>query len=84
MNVDAVADALTNADGVLSLDDLHIWALDAGKPVLTAVVVVEAERTDEATACIDGLHRMLASRFEIHHATIELRASNAPRRQDRH
>jgi len=60
---------LAEQPGVIAVHDLHIWAMGATKPALTAHVV-RPEGADDAF--LSGLAGALAQRFGIKHATIQI------------
>ncbi len=70
-NIDpqAVGLALAGVPGVASVHDLHIWAVKAEKPLLSAHLVVEDIGRWESV--MEASHALLAERFEIHHATLQ-------------
>lgn len=70
-NVDpeAVGKALASVPGVASVHDLHIWAVKADEPLLSAHLVVrDIARWESVT---EASHTLLAERFDIHHATLQ-------------
>lgn len=77
LDVDAVEQALTNADGVEAVHHLHVWSIGSETPALSAHVVLAGELTlHEAQARGDELKAGLAQRFGIEHATLELECHN--------
>ena len=70
VDVDAVSAAMVAAPGVLSVHDLHVWALTSGKNSLTAhVVQAESSRPEDVRA---SLREVLATRFKVFHTTLQL------------
>jgi len=70
-NVDpeAVGEALAGVPGVASVHDLHIWAVKADEPLLSAHLVVRDIARWESV--MEASHALLAEQFEIHHATLQ-------------
>jgi cobalt-zinc-cadmium efflux system protein len=69
----AVTAALAGADGVVDVHHLHVWSLASDTPALSAHVVLDGEPTLHAAQAVgDDLRTMLADRFGIAHATLEL------------
>ncbi len=62
--------AMTSIPGVSGLHDLHVWTVTSGFPSLS--VHVETQQTREAHDVLVDLRRLLAQRFGIDHATIQL------------
>lgn len=69
IDVAAVRDYLAQQPGVVAVHDLHIWAMGATKPALTAHLV-RPEGGDDAflAALSDGI----AERFRIGHVTLQI------------
>ena len=70
-NVDpeTVGRALAGVPGVASVHDLHIWAVKAEQPLLSAHLVVRDINHWESV--MESSHTLLAEQFEIHHATLQ-------------
>jgi cobalt-zinc-cadmium efflux system protein len=66
---EAVGRALAGVPGVASVHDLHIWAVKAEAPLLSAHLVVHDIARWETV--LEASHALLASRFGIHHATLQ-------------
>jgi cobalt-zinc-cadmium efflux system protein len=62
--------AILAVPGVLDVHELHVWEVTSGFPALSAHVLVAGDRD-----CHDrraGLERVLASRFDIRHTTLQV------------
>ena len=77
LNVDAAKGVLTGHPEVQSVEDFHVWGLDEGDPVLSAIVVVRADTLASANAVADELRKTLRDDFHVEHATIECRHCEA-------
>jgi len=64
-----VGHALAGVPGVASVHDLHIWAVKAEQPLLSAHLVVHDIAHWESV--MEAGHALLAERFDIHHATLQ-------------
>lgn len=69
LDLDAVRAAILAHPGVKEVHDLHAWALGSREAVLTAHVV-----GDDAEGLRRSLSTLLASKFEIEHATLQIEA----------
>jgi cobalt-zinc-cadmium efflux system protein len=76
----ALEQAIIQAKGVVSVHDLHIWALTSGKNSLTAHVV--HDQTTIAAELIVELEQMLAKRFAVVHTTFQCELTPCPQAQD--
>lgn len=73
MSVETVAAAISSEDGVESIHHLHLWNLASDVPALSVHVVIDGDPSlHEAQVKGNELRRMLAERFGIAHATLEL------------
>ncbi len=73
LRVEDVEAALQAAPRVETVHDLHVWSLGSETPALSAHVVLSGEPSlHEAQAYGDELRVLLADRFGIGHATLEL------------
>lgn len=73
LRVEDVEAALQEAPRVDTVHDLHVWSLGSETPALSAHVVLLGEPSlHEAQAYGDELRVLLAERFGIGHATLEL------------
>ena len=76
LNVDTVRDLMLAHPGVVTVHDLHVWALGSKEPILTAHVVV-ADPAGDAETVRRSLNAALAEKFGIHHATLQVEAADA-------
>jgi cobalt-zinc-cadmium efflux system protein len=73
LDLAAVEAALVSAPHVEAVHHLHIWELGTDLPALSVHVVLDGEPSlHDAQAQGNGLKAMLAQRFGIEHATLEL------------
>lgn len=74
INVDEVAHAITQVEGVIELHHLHIWAMSTTQNALTAHVVIDDIR------CMESVKRSVKAQLAtlgISHATIEVEEREA-------
>jgi cobalt-zinc-cadmium efflux system protein len=64
-----VGQALARVRGVKSVHDLHVWSMVPGRNALSAHVLVES--IDQWPAILKEARRVLATRFDIDHATLQ-------------
>lgn len=73
LDPEAVNAAIAAEPGVTAVHHLHLWSLASDVAALSVHVVVDAEPTlHEAQRQGDAVRTMLADRFGISHATVEL------------
>lgn len=82
LSIDEVQAALAALDGVADVHDLHIWTLTSEMDVLTAhLAVTDGTSTQQV---LIAAQTMLAERFELQHATLQVEAGNDERCHDLH
>ncbi len=65
-----VRNAIAGSPGVRDVHDLHVWALGSADVLLTAHVVIDP--TADIDAERQHLGQLLAQRFDVHHATLQM------------
>ena len=70
INVDDLEAAICAVPHVTAVHDLHAWLIGSGISALSVHVEVELEADD--CAILDEVQDLLAERFDIHHATIQV------------
>lgn len=69
IDIEKIRDDLEKIPGVLSIHDLHVWALSSGKPSLTVHVVVEPDAGSDEV--LRQIREHLAQQFGITHSTVQ-------------
>jgi cobalt-zinc-cadmium efflux system protein len=83
IGLEEVEHAITSIPGVASVHDLHVWAISSGKISLTVHAVCTGEPTDYSHT-LKAIRSMLAERFDIHHATVQLEDNPCEQATDLH
>ena len=80
VDVAAVGQLIASTPGVVSVHDLHIWALTSGKTSLTAHVVHDGTAVPDAL--IDVIKIKLADQFKVSHTTLQLETKPCEHTED--
>lgn len=73
IDIAALRSAMEGARGVEAVHDLHVWSVGSSHPALSAHVVLSGPLSlHEAQERSSALKEMLAARFGVTHATIEI------------
>jgi cobalt-zinc-cadmium efflux system protein len=80
VDVAEVGKLITTTPGVVSVHDLHIWALTSGKSSLTAHVVYDPATSPEMI--INAVKVNLADRFNVLHTTLQLETKPCEHTED--
>ncbi|CAN7400274.1 cation diffusion facilitator family transporter [Massilia sp. LjRoot122] len=83
LGIDQVRDAILRVPGVVSVHDLHVWAITSGKSSLTVHVVHQADITDPQ-ALLVAVRSIVATEFDIHHSTVQIEATPCEQEADEH
>ncbi|MDQ6698484.1 MAG: cation diffusion facilitator family transporter, partial [Actinomycetota bacterium] len=85
LDPETVSAAIADEPGVTAVHHMHLWSLASDVPALSVHVVVDAEPTlHEAQRRGDAVRTMLAERFGISHATVELECHPCDADEDSH
>lgn len=71
--VDKLKAEITSIEGVVSIDDLHIWALSPGKISMSAHVVVKNESQEKLRLITE-----ICRKYKIYHSTIQVEENTNP------
>jgi len=80
IDVDEVAVALSELEGVDAVHDLHIWPLSTTETALTAHIVTP--QADYPDVLLENARRLLHDRFHIEHCTIQVERHHSPHHSD--
>jgi cobalt-zinc-cadmium efflux system protein len=72
IDVSSVTREITATQGVISVHDLHVWALSSEATALSVHVVVDEVPLADAEHLVRDLEQRLCSRFDIGHTTIQV------------
>ena len=79
LDLQEVAAALSAVSGVSDVHDLHVWTLTSGMEVASAHITVSAGG-DAGDEILRTAQRLLADRFAIQHATLQVETVDTARR----
>lgn len=68
----AITQAIVSTDGILEVDDMHIWAIRSGYNALSCHVVIDDKLFSKSPVVVSVVKEHLQRDFNIHHATIEV------------
>lgn len=72
INLSQVTSEIAHTERVMSMHDLHVWALSSDETALSVHVVVDDCPLGEAEHVVRDLEQRLCSRFAIGHTTIQV------------
>ena len=68
IDIEEVEKEILSQKGVVSLHDLHLWAITSGKNSLTAHILMDG--TVESTTLINAIQSSLSDKFAITHLSL--------------
>ena len=70
MEIDEVRAAVAAIDGVATVHDMHVWTLTSGLDSAAAHVIID--QGADLGSVLTGVHTVLAERYNVVHATIQV------------
>jgi cobalt-zinc-cadmium efflux system protein len=83
LDLQKLADTLCGFRGVLSVHDLHAWALTSGYNALTAHVIVDKDLSrSQRDALLVEVRRAVMRQFAVHHVTLQIEPSSEEHQEE--
>ncbi|MCA9331210.1 cation transporter, partial [Candidatus Saccharibacteria bacterium] len=67
-----VTQAITGMNKVLSVDDMHVWAIRSGYNALSCHIAIDETELKNSRKIVEAVKAMLLRDHDIQHATIEV------------
>src|SRR5689334_24701017 len=78
LEVEEVARAILNVEGVQEVHDVHLWSLGGGHNALSLHARVPDMHLDECERLLEAIREVAAKRFHIEHTTVQLERAGLP------
>lgn len=72
MDIAAVTKAIADTDNVLSVDDMHVWAIRSGYNALSCHIAIDEKQLTKSRDIVEVVKAKLRKDFDIQHATVEV------------
>ena len=72
LDIVAITQAITDTDNVLSVDDLHVWAIRSGYNALSCHIAIDETELKNSRKIVEDVKLLLRDDYNIRHATIEV------------
>ena len=82
LDITAVTRAIAETDNILSVDDMHVWAIRSGYNALSCHIVIDEAELKNSRVIVENTKRRLLKDFNIHHATIEVELKDCVTHED--
>lgn len=71
MSVEKIIASISAVPGVNDVHDVHVWSIGSDTHALSCHISIEDIPPSESEAILRGVNQILASKFHIHHTTIQ-------------
>ena len=82
LDITAVTQAIAETDNILSVDDMHVWAIRSGYNALSCHIAIDEAELKNSRVIVENTKRRLLKDFNIHHATIEVELKDCVTHED--
>ena len=72
LDIAAITQAITDTDKVLSVDDMHVWAIRSGYNALSCHIAIDETELKDSRNIVEVVKAKLRKDHDIQHATIEV------------
>lgn len=72
LDITAITQAITDTEKVLSVDDMHVWAIRSGYNALSCHIVIDEKQLPHSREIVEAVKSKLRNNHDIQHATIEV------------
>ncbi|HRF28394.1 MAG TPA: cation diffusion facilitator family transporter [Candidatus Saccharibacteria bacterium] len=72
LDIAAITQAITDTDKVLSVDDMHVWAIRSGYNALSCHIAIDETELKDSRNIVEVVKAKLRKDYDIQHATIEV------------
>lgn len=82
LDIKAITNVIAATPKVLSVDDLHVWAIRSGYNALSCHIAIDEAELANSRAIVEAVKVTLRQRHDIQHATIEVELENCREHDD--
>lgn len=72
LDITAITQAITDTEKVLSVDDMHVWAIRSGYNALSCHIAIDEVDLKQSRDIVEAVKAKLRKDYDIQHATIEV------------
>lgn len=72
LNITALTQAINDTPKVLSVDDMHVWAIRSGYNALSCHIAIDEKELKDSRNIVEAVKAKLQTDYDIQHATIEV------------
>lgn len=82
VNIASITQAISKTDKVLSVDDMHVWAIRSGYNALSCHIAIDEKELKNSRNIVEVIKTKLRKDFDIQHATIEVELEDCTKHEE--
>lgn len=82
LDITALTQAITDTDKVLSVDDMHVWAIRSGYNALSCHIAIDEANLKDSRNIVEVVKAKLRKDYDIQHATIEVELEDCTKHEE--
>lgn len=82
LDITAVTQAITDTDKVLSVDDMHVWAIRSGYNALSCHIAIDEADLKDSRNIVEMVKAKLRKNYNVQHATIEVELEDCTKHEE--
>lgn len=82
VDIAALTQAINNSPKVLSVDDMHIWAIRSGYNALSCHIAIDEAELKDSRNIVETVKAKLRTDYDIQHATIEVELEDCTKHEE--
>lgn len=82
LDIAAITQTITDTNKVLSVDDMHVWAIRSGYNALSCHIAIDETELKDSRNIVEAVKAKLRKDYDIQHVTIEVEFEESAAHQD--
>lgn len=82
LDIAAITQAIGDTDKVLSVDDMHVWAIRSGYNALSCHIAIDETELKDSRNIVEVVKAKLRKDYDIQHATIEVELEDCTKHEE--
>ena len=82
LDIAAITQAINDTDKVLSVDDMHVWAIRSGYNALSCHIAIDETELKDSRNIVEVVKAKLRKDYDIQHATIEVELEDCTKHEE--
>ncbi len=82
LDIAALTQAISDTPKVLSVDDMHVWAIRSGYNALSCHIAIDEKQLKDSRNIVEAVKAKLRTDYDIQHATIEVELEDCTKHEE--